>query len=78
MPRLLLFGPARQLAGTGAIVLAGTTTEDVLAAAIHRFGPAFAELAGRSQMWVNGEPAEPGSPVAEHDELALLPPVSGG
>jgi len=29
-------------------------------------------------VWVNGEPAEPDVPVGETDEVALLPPVSGG
>ncbi len=50
----------------------------MLAAAAERFGPAFADLAGRSRLWVNGEPAEPWAPVGEEDEVALLPPVSGG
>ena len=73
-----MFGPARQLAGVGVAHLAGTTAEQVLASAAEQFGPAFAELAQRSQLWVNGEPAEPGTPVGGQDELAILPPVSGG
>jgi molybdopterin converting factor small subunit len=29
-------------------------------------------------VWVNGEPASPNDPVRDDDEVAVLPPVSGG
>jgi molybdopterin converting factor small subunit len=74
----LLFGPARELAGRREADVTGTTAAEVLAAAVERFGPAFGELAGRSGLWVNGEPAGPQTPVADGDEVAVLPPVSGG
>jgi molybdopterin converting factor small subunit len=31
-----------------------------------------------SRVWVNGEPAERATPVGDGDEVAVLPPVSGG
>ena len=31
-----------------------------------------------AKIWCNGEPAEPGDPVTDADEVAVLPPVSGG
>jgi molybdopterin converting factor small subunit len=30
------------------------------------------------KVWVNGDPAEPSTPVGIADEVAVLPPVSGG
>ncbi|MGH9087802.1 MAG: MoaD/ThiS family protein [Acidimicrobiales bacterium] len=79
MPRVLLFGPARDLAGGAARTdLDGTTVGEVVAAGAARFGPAFADLCERSQVWVNGDPAAAADAVAPADEIAVLPPVSGG
>jgi molybdopterin converting factor small subunit len=30
------------------------------------------------KVWVNGDEAEPSTPVTASDEVAVLPPVSGG
>jgi sulfur-carrier protein len=30
------------------------------------------------KVWVNGEPATSTDPVGDRDEVAVLPPVSGG
>jgi len=30
------------------------------------------------QVWCNGEPTAPNAPVGDDDEIAVLPPVSGG
>lgn len=78
MARLLLLGPAREAAGVREDEVAGHTVEAVLAAARARYGEAFAAVLATSQVWVNGEPAQPTSPVAPYDEVAVLPPVSGG
>ena len=79
MPTVLLFGPARDVAGGAPRAdLAGSTVKDVLADGSARFGPAFAALCGRAKVWVNGEPADEGTPVGSADEVAILPPVSGG
>ncbi|MGH9081726.1 MAG: MoaD/ThiS family protein [Acidimicrobiales bacterium] len=75
---MLLFGPARDLAGAAHAELAGGTVQEVVASGGERFGPAFAELCRRAQVWVNGEPAAPGTPIGPADEVAVLPPVSGG
>ena len=50
---------------------------------LHRYiGPplraAFAELLPSCRVWVNGDPAERDDVVAAADEVAVLPPVSGG
>ena len=31
-----------------------------------------------SRVWVNGQPADPATPIEGHDVVAVLPPVSGG
>jgi sulfur-carrier protein len=76
--RLRLFASAREAAGTGRDVVDGSTVADVLSASIERYGAAFAAVLPTCRVWVNGEPAEPDVAVGEADEVALLPPVSGG
>jgi sulfur-carrier protein len=75
---LRLFAGAREAAGTGRDDLPGATVAEVLAAARHRYGDGFAAVLDRCQVWRNGEPCAPSDPVAEGDEVAVLPPVSGG
>ncbi len=78
MARLRLLGPAREAAGVAEVELEGEDVAAVLDEARARFGPGFAELLGRSAIWLNGSPATAGQPVGAGDELAVLPPVSGG
>ncbi len=78
MARILLLGPAREAAGCRHDDIDGATVADVLALATVRYGPAFADILAMSQIWVNGEPAAPTTPVGPYDEVAVLPPVSGG
>ena len=78
MATLRLFAAAREAAGTGRDVLGGTTVAEVLDAAVARYGAAFAEVLRTSRVWCNGEPADPEDPVTDLDEVAVLPPVSGG
>jgi len=78
VPRLRLFGTAAQAAGTHADTVPGSTVDDVLAAARDRFGDEFARVVPICRVWVNGESAGPEVGLRESDEVALLPPVSGG
>jgi MoaD family protein len=78
MPVLRLFAAAREAAGTGRDEVPGATVGEVLDAARHRYGPVFGEVLSRSRVWRNGEPAERHTPLGEGDEVAVLPPVSGG
>jgi molybdopterin synthase sulfur carrier subunit len=50
----------------------------VLDVARARYGERFADVLAGSRVWLNGEPADPSTPVTDRDEVAVLPPVSGG
>jgi molybdopterin converting factor small subunit len=76
--RLRLFGPAREMSGTSSISLPGRKVSDIIAAAEYQFGEAFSQIVATSNIWLNGECAEPDAPVSDDDEVAVLPPVSGG
>ena len=78
MARLRLFAAAREAAGTGRDVVDGATVAEVLSAAVARYGAGFAVVLPTCRVWVNGEPADDTTGVADTDEVAVLPPVSGG
>lgn len=78
MARLRLFASIREAAGTSSAEVDGSTVGEVVDAAVTRFGPSFADHLAVCKVWVNGEPATDDHPVGETDEVALLPPVSGG
>jgi molybdopterin synthase sulfur carrier subunit len=78
MARLRLFGPAREAAGRGSDEIEGSSVADVLAEAERRFGGTFADVLACSKVWVNGHEADRASLVTDRDEVAVLPPVSGG
>jgi sulfur-carrier protein len=50
----------------------------VLAEARRRYGDRFAEILATAKVWRNGEPAGADDVVGPDDEVAVLPPVSGG
>lgn len=56
----------------------GETVGDILDEAIRRFGDTFAAVLAGSKVWLNGSPADRTSVVSSGDEVAVLPPVSGG
>jgi molybdopterin converting factor small subunit len=59
-------------------VIDGTTVREVLDGAIARYGDEFDAVLRTSRVWVNGESADDATVVGESDEVAVLPPVSGG
>jgi molybdopterin converting factor small subunit len=73
-----LFAAARDAAGTGRDDLPGATVADVLGEARRRYGDGFDAVLGTCKIWVNGEPAGELDEIGPADELAVLPPVSGG
>lgn len=78
MVRVRLFAALREAADTAEAEAAGKTVGDVVDALSSRFGERFAAVAAVSSFVVNGERAARSTPIAEGDEVALLPPVSGG
>jgi molybdopterin synthase sulfur carrier subunit len=78
MADLRLFAQAREAAGSARDTVDGATVDEVLAAAGARYGEGFAALLPTCRIWVNGEPAHGDDPVTPDDEVAVLPPVSGG
>lgn len=75
---LMLFAQAREAAGTNRAEFDGATVGEVLVEARTRFGGAFVAVLDTSKVWLNGEPASATDPVGPADEVAVLPPVSGG
>ena len=78
MATLRLFAQAREAAGTRSVEIDGGSVGEVIAAARERFGSEFGAVVDGSKVWLNGAPAEPSDQVEAADEVAVLPPVSGG
>lgn len=78
MAVLRLFAAAREAAGTGLDEVPGATVGEVLAAARARYGEPFEAVLASCRIWCNGDPASTADPVGDDDEVAVLPPVSGG
>jgi molybdopterin converting factor small subunit len=76
--RLLLFGQAREAAGIAKDEVEGATVAEAVSAACSRYGVRFSEVSVICRVWVNGEPAPPEHVLHDGDEVAMLPPVSGG
>jgi molybdopterin synthase sulfur carrier subunit len=78
--RLLLFAAAREAAGTPRVELEADTLAGLLEAAGTRFGPGFVRVLDASRVWVNGDEPRDGraTVLTDGDEVAVLPPVSGG
>jgi MoaD family protein len=76
--RVRLFAALRELAGSGHVEAGGRNVGELADALADRFGERFASIVAVSSFVVNGERAARETPIAEGDEVAILPPVSGG
>jgi len=72
------FAQAREAAGVGQADIAGATVADVLDNAVIAFGEGLQRVIAMSKVWVNGEEVPRDHLVNDKDEVAVLPPVSGG
>lgn len=78
--RVRLFAIQRELAGTREVPLdlpSGATIEDAWQALVARY-PVLAPGRASVRFARNGDYAAPTEPLADGDELACIPPVSGG
>lgn len=78
MAVLRLFAQAREAAGAARLEVEGSTVAEVLDDARRRFGAEFGAVVDGSRVWLNGQPAAGDELVGSGDEVAVLPPVSGG
>jgi molybdopterin converting factor small subunit len=81
--RLRLFAAAREAAGRASDAYdpaAVPTLGDLVALAAQRYGEAFTAVLATARIWVNGDEPPEGdrTPLGPGDEVAVLPPVSGG
>jgi molybdopterin converting factor small subunit len=74
-----------RVSGEAGTVIEGTAgtltvvaTLRLFAEAIARYGSDFADVLPTCRVWVNGEEVPGSHPVGDDDEVAVLPPVSGG
>jgi MoaD family protein len=78
--RILLFARAREAAGRRDDVVEAATLGEVLAVARDRYGAEFGAVLDASRVWLNGDEPVSGlaTALSAGDEVAILPPVSGG
>ncbi len=78
MATLRLFANLRESAGTSSVDIDAPTVGALLDEAADRFGDRFREGLATSGVWVNGESATAATAIVPQDEVAVIPPVSGG
>lgn len=78
MIRVRLFASLRELAGSGSVELDAGTVGEAAAMLSKRLGPTFDQLMASGSMVVDGERVGAERALSDGDEVAFLPPVSGG
>jgi len=77
--RVRLFAALREAAGASRLEVDGAATvDDLVTTLTERFGGRFGEIARAGSVVVDGERAELATRLFGDEEVALLPPVSGG
>lgn len=78
MATVRLFANLREIAGTSRVDVEGDTVAEVVAVLVTRYGREFERRLETARVWKNGNEGAAEDPVEAGDELALIPPVSGG
>lgn len=78
--RVRFFAAARDAAGAAELGVAPQRLGDLLAALRADRGPTFSAVLATARVWVNGDDPPDGDEtlLVSGDEVAVLPPVSGG
>jgi len=77
--RVLFFANARDAAGCSQAMMKANTLSELLDEVITAY-PSLAAIIPTTRIWINGDDPTAGSATLlnENDEVAVLPPVSGG
>jgi MoaD family protein len=73
-----LFAALRELADASRVKASGRTVGEIVDELSAANGERFSQIAAVSSFVVNGDRATRDTAVADGDEVAILPPVSGG
>jgi len=77
---VLFFASAREAAGARSALFGsvGRTLGQLAGELVATYGPDLERVLSTCAIWVNGQPAPPSCVLRAGDEVAVLPPVSGG
>src|SRR5205823_12101481 len=78
MVAVRLFASLRELAGASRLEIEAADVGELLGGLAARFGPEFERIMSAGAVIVDGEPAPRTRRLSPGEEVALLPPVSGG
>lgn len=76
--RVRLFASLRELAGDAQVDVDASTVGGLLEELASRYGERFASIAAAGSVVVDGERANADHPLTGAEDVAVLPPVSGG
>jgi len=76
--RVRLFAALRDLAGASRLEVDAPDVQALVAILTERFGEEFGRIARAGAVVIGGDTTEATRALAPDDEVALLPPVSGG
>lgn len=79
MIRVRLFAALRDLAGASVVEVDPVPTVEALLAELGaRYGERFSAIASAGSVVIDGDRVDPGTELTGAEEVAVLPPVSGG